>query len=102
MSTALVTWYRAEFELPAVDPHEWVPWKARLDMAGDAYLYLNGHPLGRYWDIGPQHEFYLPECWLNFGPGKTNNLTLIARPTNQGQRIRAIKISPYAAFAETR
>ncbi|MBI5722964.1 MAG: beta-galactosidase [Planctomycetes bacterium] len=27
-------------------------------------LYLNGHNLGRFWNVGPQQLYYLPECWL--------------------------------------
>jgi len=27
-------------------------------------LYLNGHDLGRFWTVGPQDYYYLPECWL--------------------------------------
>jgi hypothetical protein len=27
-------------------------------------LFLNGHPLGRYWSVGPQEYYYLPESWL--------------------------------------
>ena len=34
-------------------------------------------------DVGPQRRFYLPECWLNFGDGKQNVLTMALRPVNQ-------------------
>lgn len=27
-------------------------------------VYLNGHAVGRYWEIGPQHSLYLPEPWF--------------------------------------
>ena len=27
-------------------------------------LFLNGHNLGRFWTVGPQGYYYLPECWL--------------------------------------
>ena len=53
----------------------WVPWRLHLYATGNGFLYLNGHPLGRYWEAGPQHDFFLPECWLNFGPGQSNQLT---------------------------
>ena len=62
-------WYRLHFDLPAPDPHIWVPWKLHLKATGDGFIYLNGHALGRQWEVGPQQDFYLPECWLNFGPG---------------------------------
>jgi beta-galactosidase len=45
--------------------------------AGDTFLYtgnftkgfvwVNGHPLGRVWSIGPQKSLYLPGVWLNKG-----------------------------------
>jgi hypothetical protein len=28
-------------------------------------IYLNGHNLGRYWNIGPSGTCYLPECWMH-------------------------------------
>ena len=27
-------------------------------------LFLNGHNIGRFWNIGPQEHYYLPSCWL--------------------------------------
>ena len=27
-------------------------------------IYLNGHDCGRFWTVGPQQYYYLPECWL--------------------------------------
>lgn len=34
---------------------------------GKGLVYLNGHPLGRVWDIGPQQTLYVPGPWLNEG-----------------------------------
>jgi hypothetical protein len=101
-SGALAIWHRVEFMLPARVQRAWVPWRARIDAAGDGMVYLNGHALGRYWEAGPQREFYLPECWLNFGPGKGNVLTLRLSPVAKGVRLRAVEISPYADQAEVR
>ena len=28
-------------------------------------LFLNGRNLGRFWTIGPQQYYYMPECWLS-------------------------------------
>ena len=28
---------------------------------------MNGHCLGRFWQIGPQQTLYLPGCWLKKG-----------------------------------
>ncbi|HTW94696.1 MAG TPA: hypothetical protein VMD30_07890, partial [Tepidisphaeraceae bacterium] len=100
--SSLLTWHRLKFSLPAQDPHVWVPWCATLDMSGNAFLYLNGHPLGRYWNVGPQHDFYLPECWLNFGDGSSNVLTVCLRPVKGPAIIRSAEVRPYSAYAEVR
>jgi hypothetical protein len=101
-ASALLTWYRLAFELPAPQPGEWVPWRLHLAAAGNGFLYLNGHALGRYWQVGPQHDFFLPECWLNFGPGQRNVVTLSLRPDGRGTAIEAAAVEPYASFAEVR
>lgn len=99
---SLLKWYRTEFELPPVDSHAWVPWKANIDAAGCGFLYLNGHPLGRYFDVGPQREYFLPECWLHFGPGEKNVLAMSLCPAANGVALRAVEIAPYAQYAEKR
>ena len=54
-----------------------------LDKVGDTYLdmskwgkgsvWLNGHNLGRYWEVGPQQTLYIPAEWLKKG---TNELVV--------------------------
>lgn len=34
---------------------------------GKGLVYVNGHPLGRIWEIGPQQTLYMPGCWLKTG-----------------------------------
>lgn len=34
---------------------------------GKGLVYVNGHPLGRIWHIGPQQTLYTPGCWLKEG-----------------------------------
>lgn len=34
---------------------------------GKGLVYVNGHPLGRFWEIGPQQTLYMPGCWLREG-----------------------------------
>ncbi len=97
----LLSWYRLKFDLPQPKEHQWVPWKVRLDATGNGFLYLNGHALGRWWQVGPQRDFYLPECWMNFGNGKTNVLTISLRPTD-GVGVRSAEVGPYANMAEVR
>lgn len=40
-----------------------------LDMRewGKGNVWINGHNLGRYWNIGPQQTLYVPGCWLKKG-----------------------------------
>lgn len=40
-----------------------------LDMSkwGKGIVFVNGHNLGRYWNLGPQQTLYLPGCWLQKG-----------------------------------
>ena len=40
-----------------LDLHHW----------GKGVLWVNGHCLGRYWNIGPSQTAYAPGCWLNAG-----------------------------------
>lgn len=98
----LVTWWRVDFELPAADPKAWVPWLARVRASGNGYMWLNGHNIGRHWEIGQQREFFLPECWLNFGPGKRNSLVFGLRETASGAVLEGVEIAPYPDAAEVR
>lgn len=34
---------------------------------GKGLVFVNGHPLGRIWQIGPQQTLYTPGCYLNEG-----------------------------------
>ncbi len=48
-----------------------------LDNVGDTFLdmrpwgkgmvWVNGHAMGRFWEIGPQQTLYMPGCWLKEG-----------------------------------
>ncbi|MBE9586803.1 beta-galactosidase [Mucilaginibacter sp. JRF] len=40
-----------------------------LDMRqfGKGFVFLNGHNLGKYWNIGPQQTIYIPSVWLKKG-----------------------------------
>lgn len=63
---------KVEGEVPAF-------WHAKfhLDKAGDTFIsmetwgkglvWVNGHEIGRFWEIGPQQTLYVPGCWLNEG-----------------------------------
>ncbi|GHT48593.1 beta-galactosidase [Bacteroidia bacterium] len=69
-----------------------------LDKTGDTFLdmtnwkkgmvYVNGHNLGRYWEIGPQQTLYLPGVWLKKGVNEIIILDLVGTttPTVKGLR----------------
>ena len=50
-----------------LDLHNW----------GKGDLWVNGHCLGRYWNIGPTQTAYAPGCWLRAGKNEIIVLDLI-------------------------
>jgi len=50
-----------------------------LDMRpwGKGYAWINGHNLGRYWNIGPQQTMYVPGPWLKKGANEIIILDLL-------------------------
>ena len=60
-----------------VQPGNFFKGEFQLTTTGDTYLdlsqwekgivWVNGHNLGRYWQIGPQKRLYCPAPWLNKG-----------------------------------
>jgi hypothetical protein len=99
---SLATWTRAEFSLPANEKGVWIPWRLLVRASGNGEMFLNGHSIGRYWEVGPQREFFLPECWLNFGREKRNVLAFCLRATEKGAKVEALEVSPYPDSAEFR
>lgn len=69
----------------------------QLDKTGDTYLdmrawgkgcvWVNGHHLGRYWEIGPQQTLYLPAEWLKKGNNEIVVLELLKPEQNSLQAI---------------
>lgn len=59
----------------------------KLDKTGDTYLdmsqwgkgvvWVNGHNLGRYWEVGPQQTVFIPAEWLKVGANSIAVLELI-------------------------
>lgn len=37
---------------------------------GKGAVWINGHALGRYWDIGPQQTLYVPDVWVKEGENR--------------------------------
>ncbi|HSN07384.1 MAG TPA: beta-galactosidase family protein [Hanamia sp.] len=62
-----------------------------LDMSkwGKGIVFVNGHNLGRYWNVGPQQTLYLPGCWLKKG---VNKITVFEEINDQQQKdLQGIK-----------
>ncbi|UKM66079.1 beta-galactosidase [Flavobacteriaceae bacterium GSB9] len=73
------------------NPNENMPgiWSGEImiDKVGDVFLdvsswgkgvvWINGHCLGRYWNIGPTQTMYIPEPWLKRGVNKVLVLDLL-------------------------
>lgn len=93
-----LTWHTYSFVLPLQPEGVWFPYHLRLEHSGNGFVYLNGHCIGRCWQKGPQYEYYLPECWLNFGG--ENHLAISLRPTADGAEIRKAEIVPITQVAE--
>ena len=68
----LLGWSNFTFTLPA----NALTYVAQIKSEQNCNLYLNGHPIGRYWKNGQQTDFYLPECWLN-KKGGINRIDLL-------------------------
>ncbi len=54
--------YRTTFNLDRTDDTF-----LNFETWGKGLVYVNSHPLGRIWEIGPQQTLYMPGCWLNVG-----------------------------------
>lgn len=70
----------------------------KLDKTGDTYLdmskwgkgsvWLNGHNLGRYWEVGPQQTLYIPAEWLKKGANELIVAELLKPEENTLQSLQ--------------
>ena len=44
---------------------------------GKGQVWVNGHPMGRIWSIGPQQTLYVPGCWLKKGKNEVIVLDIV-------------------------
>jgi beta-galactosidase GanA len=51
-------------------------------------VWINGHNLGRYWDIGPQRRLYCPAPWLKRG---RNEVLVFDLQVNEPRPLRGMK-----------
>ena len=65
-------YYRSSFKLKKVGD-------TYLDMStwGKGFVWVNGHNLGRFWEVGPQQTLFLPGCWLKKGENEVVVLDLL-------------------------
>jgi beta-galactosidase len=61
-ATDMPAFYRASFDLTKTGDTflDMRPW-------GKGVVWVNGHNLGRFWNIGPQQTLYCPAPWLKIG-----------------------------------
>ncbi|MEI6493313.1 MAG: beta-galactosidase, partial [Verrucomicrobiota bacterium] len=61
-----------------------------IDMSpfGKGVAWVNGHNLGRYWNIGPQQTMFVPGAWLRPGRNTFVVLDLLAAP---GTKLAALE-----------
>ena len=61
-SSTAPAYYRASFSLNKIGD-------TFLDMSnwGKGMVWVNGHAIGRFWEIGPQQTLFVPGCWLKKG-----------------------------------
>ena len=59
---AMPAYYKSTFKLDKVGD-------TFLDMStwGKGMVWVNGHAMGRFWEIGPQQTLFMPGCWPNEG-----------------------------------
>jgi beta-galactosidase len=57
---------------------------------GKGAIWINGHALGRFWNLGPQQTLYVPGPWLKKG---TNEIVVFTQQQPKDPRIRALRTS---------
>ena len=55
-------YYRATFTLDKV-----ADTFLNMESWGKGMVWVNGHAMGRFWEIGPQQTLFMPGCWLKKG-----------------------------------
>lgn len=70
----------------------------KLDKVGDTFfdmtnwskglVWVNGHAIGRFWEIGPQQTLYMPGCWLKEGENEIIILDMAGPTASQTAGLR--------------
>ena len=53
-----------------------------MEAFGKGQVYVNGHPVGRFWSVGPQQTLYVPGCWLKRGRNEIIVLDVVGPSIN--------------------
>jgi len=87
-STRKGAYFRATFTIKGK------PKDTFFDMSkqGKGILWVNGHNLGRYWNIGPQLRLYCPASWLKTGE---NIIDIVDLENSKPRPIRGCKTRNY-------
>lgn len=79
-------WYRWRFAKPVTAGHHKVNLMLRLTGMSKGTIHVNGHHLGRYWQIGPQEDYKIPFAWLK----EENELLIFDEEGRTPERVRLL------------
>ena len=63
---------------------------------GKGHVWINGHHLGRYWQIGPQQTLYVPGAWLKAGG---NEVVVLEVEAGRGRSLQGLAAPVFATPA---
>lgn len=79
-------WYRWRFAKPVTAEHHKVNLMLRMTGMSKGTIHVNGHHLGRYWQIGPQEDYKIPVAWLK----EENELLIFDEEGRTPERVRLL------------
>ncbi len=56
---------------------------------GKGLVYVNGHAMGRIWEIGPQQTLYMPGCWLKKGENEILVFDIVGPSEARSEGLKA-------------
>lgn len=59
---------------------------------GKGLVYVNGHAMGRIWEIGPQQTLYMPGCWLKKGKNEILVFDIVGPREARSEGLAAPKL----------
>ena len=88
-------YYRSSFKVKKIGD-------TYLDMSswGKGLVWVNGHCLGRFWEVGPQQTLYLPGCWLKKGKNEIVVLDIVGPTAEAAQSAKGGTASQKGAKAK--